>query len=278
MSSNFLVQLRSGAAMPRLGLGLWATHGQECVEAVKHAFTLGYRHVDTAKYYGNERELGQAVRDSTVPRADLFLTTKLFLPGDGGSSTRQSVLESLEKAGLEYWDLVLIHNPDGGRRVRELTWHELERLVDEGRIRSLGVSNYGPQHIVECLEYCRIPPSVNQIELHPFFIAHDVIRMCKEHGIVVQAYCPLVRGQYHDNQVLQRVASAHKCSVPQVLLAWSLGNGFVPLPKSVHVKRQQENFEALGLRLSEAELADISGLDRGLDGSIEVQTYSMTAR
>ncbi|CAO1629157.1 unnamed protein product [Parajaminaea phylloscopi] len=272
------VRLNNGASMPRFGLGLWAVRGQsEAVATLKSAINeLGYVHVDTAQYYRNEDHLGHFVRsETTVPRSSLFLTTKTYTKGAGAY---ESIEGSLATAGLDYWDLVLIHAPDGGRKARLETWEALSRLVRDGKVKNIGVSNYGPKHLDELAD-AEIKPVVNQIECHPFYAQTPLRAKSESMGIVVQAYCPLARNNYDNDATLTAVAERNGKSVAQVLLRWSIQSGMVPLPKSSNPQRQRENAEALtgGWQLSDADMKALHALDRGLSGSVEEQTLSQDA-
>lgn len=212
---------------------------------------------------------------SSVPRSELFLTTKTFTKGSGAYD---SIQRTLDKAGLAYWDLVLIHAPDGGAKARKETWDALSKLVEQGKAKSIGVSNYGSKHLEE-LRNERIKPVVNQIECHPFFAQRQLRKDTESHGIVVQAYCPLARNQYDGDETLNAVAKRNGKTVAQVLLRWSIQEGMVPLPKSSNPGRQKENADALiaGWSLSAEDMAELSKLDRGDSGAIESQTMSQNA-
>lgn len=231
--------------------------GAECRTALLHAFdTAGYRHVDTARYYRNEKECGEAILSSSIPRSEIFATTKVFTNElGGGSRTRNAVLDSLQKSGLDYFDLVLMHAPDGGKTFRLDSWETLSELVEEGKVRSLGVSNYGEKHIKELVESRpRVKPVVNQIECHPFFAQRELREACEREGIVVQAYCPLARGKYYGNKTLRKVAKEIGKSEAQIMLRWSVEKGIVALPKSANKERQIENADCLKFSLSESQM------------------------
>lgn len=231
--------------------------GQEAYKALLGSLQdVGYRSIDTAKYYSNETEVGQAIRDSGIPRNEIYATTKLFTGAmGGGSKTEKAYQDSLDKSGLEYWDLVLLHAPDGGKDFRLKTWETLTRYVESGQIKSLGVSNFGTHHIDELVQANpKVKPVVNQIECHPFFAQRELRKKCEENGIVVQAYCPLARGRYYGDKTLVDVAKRNNKSEAQVMLRWLLQHGIIPLPKSSNPQRQKENAESLDFELSSDDM------------------------
>ncbi|SPO24751.1 related to 2,5-diketo-D-gluconic acid reductase [Ustilago trichophora] len=271
------IELVNGQTMPRFGIGAWDMRGAECRQALLNAFDqAGYRHVDTARYYRNEAECGAAVRESSVPRSELFYTTKVYLNEMGGGSiTRNAVEDSLTKSGLDYFDLVLLHAPDGGKKFRLDSWATLTEMVEEGKIRSLGVSNFGPKHIGELIESKpKVRPVVNQIECHPFFAQKELREVCEKEEIVVQAYCPLARGKYYGDETLKKVAKEARKTEAQVMLRWLVQHGIVALPKSSNPQRQVENAECLSFELSDQQMQELDALDRGDKGWVEVQSQS----
>ena len=251
------IKMVDGYTMPRFGIGAWDMRGAECRTALLNAFDkAGYRHVDTARYYRNEAECGQAVRECSVPRSELFYTTKVYLNEMGGGAiTRNAIEDSLAKSKLDYFDLVLLHAPDGGKQFRLDSWATLTELVQEGKIRSLGVSNFGPHHIRELIESNpKVRPVVNQIECHPFFAQKELRAACEAESIIVQAYCPLARGQYYGNETLKKVAAETGKTEAQVMLRWLVQHGIVALPKSSNPQRQVENAESLSFELSDEQM------------------------
>ncbi|SAM80150.1 related to 2,5-diketo-D-gluconic acid reductase [Ustilago bromivora] len=277
LSLSSYIKMIDGYTMPRFGIGAWDMRGSECRTALLNALDkAGYRHVDTARYYRNEEACGQAVRECSVPRSEIFYTTKVYLNEMGGGSiTRNAVEDSLSKSGLDYLDLVLIHAPDGGIKFRLDSWATLTELVQEGKIRSLGVSNFGPQHIRELLDSKpKVLPVVNQVELHPFFAQKELRKACEKEGIIVQAYCPLARGRYYGNENLVKVAKETGKTEAQVMLRWLVQSGIVALPKSANPQRQVENAECLSFELSSEQMQELDALDRGDKGWIEIQSQS----
>ncbi|KAL0950132.1 hypothetical protein HGRIS_010128 [Hohenbuehelia grisea] len=265
LTLHSVVKLSSGYTMPLLGFGVYQnyTAKDSCLEA----FKAGYRHVDSAQVYRNEADVGAAVRESGLPREELFITTKCVSKTHGYESTLAGVDVSLEKLGLDYIDLFLIHDPLSGSERRLATWKALLECKKAGKIRSIGVSNYSGKHIEEIRNAGLEMPVVNQVELHPFCQQKPIVEYCREHNIVVQAYSPLVRGKM-DNEVFTAIAGKHKRDPAQILCRWSLQRGFVPLPKSATPARIQSNAQLYDFTLDEDDMAKIDALDRGKEGAV----------
>jgi len=257
------LSLSSGAAIPQVGLGVWQTPaGTTARQAVLEALRVGYRHVDTARIYGNEADVGAAVRSSGVPREQVFVTTKLWNDDQGYDQTLRAFDASLQRLGLDYVDLYLLHWPVAGRRLD--SWRALERLYEEKRARSIGVSNFLVPHLKELLGAAKHVPSVNQIELTPFLQRRDTTAFCRQHGIVIEAYSPLTHGQRMDHPVLADVAVRAGKTVAQVLLRWSVQHGHVVLPKSTKPSRIAENARIFDFTLDERAMSDLDALEEGL--------------
>ena len=255
--------LRSGAAIPQVGLGVWQTPaGATAREAVREAVRVGYRHVDTARIYGNEADVGAGVRASDVPREQLYVTTKLWNDDHGYDRALRAFDASLQRLGLDYVDLYLLHWPVAGKRLD--SWRALERLYEEKRARSIGVSNFLVPHLEELLGAAKHAPAVNQIELTPFLQRRDTVALCRKHGIVVEAYSPLTHGRRLDHPVLADVARRTGRTVAQVLLRWSVQHGNVVLPKSTRPARIAENARLFDFTLDARAMADLDALDEGL--------------
>jgi diketogulonate reductase-like aldo/keto reductase len=255
--------LNTGAAIPQVGLGVWQTpSGATTREAVSAALTLGYRHVDTARIYNNEADVGAAVRASGVPREQLFVTTKLWNADQGYDEALRAFDHSLSRLGLEYVDLYLIHWPVAGKRLH--SWRALERLYEDKRARAIGVSNYLVPHLQELLAHAKHVPAVDQIELSPFLQRRETRTFCREHGIVVEAYSPLTRGQRLDHPVVKEVATKIGRTPAQVLLRWGVQHGLVVLPKSTRRERIGENGALFDFTLDEAAMRKLDGLEEGL--------------
>ncbi|RDX45701.1 Aldo/keto reductase [Lentinus brumalis] len=265
LSLRTTVRLPSGYEMPILGLGVF--ENDECAPACLAALQCGYRHIDTARYYKNEAQVGQAVRESGIPREEIFVTSKIYHPEHGYENTLAALQDSLDKFGCNYFDLYLIHSGLSGKEKRLETWRALIDARNAGKIKSIGVSNYGPQHIEEIRAAGLELPAVNQIELHPFCQQRPIVKYCREQGIVVQAYSPLVQGRL-DDPVLLRLAEKHGKDAAQIAIRWSLQHGHVPLPKSARPERILSNSQVFDFELSEEDMAAIDALDRGKEGAI----------
>jgi diketogulonate reductase-like aldo/keto reductase len=256
-------KLSTGAEIPRLGLGVFqAPRGEITRDAVRAAIELGYRHIDTARVYGNEVDVGAAVREAAVPRAELFVTTKLWNADQGYDAAHRAFDASLGRLGLEYVDLYLLHWPVPGQRLA--SWRALEEIHASGRARAIGVSNFMTRHLDELLARAKVVPAVNQIEVSPFLQQRDVRAYCQARGIVVEAYSPLTKGLRLDHPEVRRIAGEAGRSPAQVLLRWGLQRELIVLAKSVTPARLAENLAAQGFELSEAHMAALDALEEGL--------------
>jgi 2,5-diketo-D-gluconate reductase A len=253
-----VVRLRGGVAMPLLGFGTWQATGKRGYEAVRYALQVGYRHLDTATFYRNEAEVGRAVRDSGVPRDEVFVTTKLP-PGRAGRE-RQTLAESLRELAMDHVDLWLVHWPPHDR-ARPETWQQLMALRDEGRARAVGVSNYSIRQIDELIDATGEAPAVNQIRWSPFGYDAGLVAAHRERGVVVEGYSPF-KGSDLSHPVLRGVAQAHGVTPAQVVLRWHVQHEIVVIPKSVTRERIAENFDVLGFELTAEEMGAIDGLGR----------------
>ncbi|KAL1748733.1 NADP-dependent oxidoreductase domain-containing protein [Schizophyllum fasciatum] len=251
--------------MPLLGFGVYQNYNAKA--SVLEALKAGYRHIDTAQAYKNEADVTDAVRESGIDRSSVFITTKIVSKNHGHESTLKGVDESLAKMQIDYIDLFLIHDPLSGKEKRLETYKALLEARSAGKIRTVGVSNYGVKHLEEIRAANYELPSVNQIELHPLCQQKDIVEYCKKNNIVVQAYCPIIRGQL-DNAVIQSLAKKHARDPAQILIRWSLQRGFVPLPKSETPSRIHSNAQVYDFELSDEDVAQLDGLDRGKDGAI----------
>ena len=257
------VALSDGNSMPLLGLGVWdAKSGKETYDAVIHALSKGYRHIDTAEMYGNEKDVGNAVIDSGIAREEIFITTKLWDSGLGYDHALNAFDVSLKKLNLEYIDLYLIHWPEKGSR-REI-WSALERIKKEGRSLSIGVSNFAPKHLNEILINANFTPAVNQIEMSPFLHQQEISSFCKKGNIHLTGYCPLARGTRFNNPALCRVAEETNKTAAQVMIRWAIQNGNTVIPKSVRPKRIEENADVFDFELREDQIKILDGLEEGL--------------
>jgi diketogulonate reductase-like aldo/keto reductase len=255
--------LTTGKAIPIVGLGVYqSTPGAPTRDAVRIALELGYRHVDTARIYGNEADVGAAVKASGVPRDQIFVTTKLWNDDHGYDTALRALDKSLQRLGLDHVDLYLIHWPVEGKR-RD-SWRALETAFEDGRARAIGVSNYLVPHLDELLGSAKHKPHVNQIELSPFLQRRATVALCKQHGIVVEAYSPLTRGERLDHPVVRAVARTAGRTAAQVLLRWGVQHGFVVLPKSVRRERIAENAALFDFELDASLMRQLDALEEDL--------------
>jgi diketogulonate reductase-like aldo/keto reductase len=254
--------LTSGTSIPRVALGVYQTEpGDETRNAVLAALELGYRHIDTARLYDNERDVGEAIRASGIPRDQIFVTTKLWNDDHGYDRALRAFDKSLERLGLGYIDLFLIHWPVADKRGD--SWRALERVFDEGRARAIGVSNYVVRHLDELLGNAKHKPHVNQVELSPFLQRRETRALCAKHQIVVEAYSPLTRGERLADPVIAAVARAVNRTPAQVVLRWSLQHGNVVLPKSIRRERIAENARLFDFTLTDDQMRQLDALDEG---------------
>lgn len=261
------VRLHDGVELPALGLGVYRTgSGRATEEAVSWALDAGYRHVDTARIYGNEKEVGTVVRRWCdrygVDRKGIFVTTKLWNDDHGYDRARRAFDASLRSLGLSYVDLYLIHWPVP--ELRGESWRALEAIVGEGRCRAIGVSNFTVRHLAELAQSSRIVPAVNQVELHPFLQQRELVAYCAEHGIAVEAYSPLTKGRRLEDPRLGAVAADLGRSPAQVLIRWGLEKGFVVIPKSADKKRIAENAAVFDFAIGDEAMARLDALDESL--------------
>ncbi|MCK1981611.1 MULTISPECIES: aldo/keto reductase [Peribacillus] len=257
--------LHNGVKMPWFGLGVFKVEeGPELVNAVKVAIKHGYRSIDTAAIYENEEGVGQGIREGLkeagISREDLFVTSKVWNADLGYESAIAAYEKSLKKLGLEYLDLYLIHWPVEGKYKE--AWRALETLYKEGKVKAIGVSNFQIHHLKDLMADAEVKPMVNQVECHPRLTQKEVQAFCKEQGIQLEAWSPLMQGELLDNEVLQAIATKHGKSVAQVILRWDLQNGIVTIPKSTKEHRIIENSSVFDFELTEEEMNQIDGLNQ----------------
>jgi 2,5-diketo-D-gluconate reductase A len=264
------VTLNDGASIPQLGFGVYQIEPDETANAVKTALDIGYRHIDTAEMYQNERGVGEGIRNAGLDRAEVFITSKLNNGFHRPDDARRAFDKTLIELGFEYVDLFLIHWPlptiyDGDF---VSTWQTLEEFKKDGRARSIGVSNFQVDHLERLARETATVPAVNQVEVHPYFTNDAVRAYGSEHGIATEAWSPIAQGRVLDDPTLTRIAEASGKSPAQVVLRWHVQRGDIIFPKSVTPKRIEENFDLFDFELSEADVDALSGLDKGEKGRI----------
>jgi len=254
------IKLNNGVEMPRFGLGVWRTpKGAETQNAVRWALEAGYRHIDTAKLYDNEEDVGLVVANGPVKREEVFITTKVWDTEQGYESTLRSCEDSLKRLRMDYVDLYMIHWPIPG--LRGETWRALIKLYERGLCRAIGVSNYTIHHLKELLADTPIVPAVNQVEFNPFLYRKELQMFCRGQGIVVESYAPLSKGRKLDNPALISLAARLHKTPAQVLIRWALQHDLVVIPKSVHQERIQENAAVFDFELTPADMDFLDGLN-----------------
>jgi len=258
------IMLNNGRTIPQLGFGVFQVKPEDTVEAVTTALQTGYRHIDTAEMYGNEKEVGEAVAKSGLARADVFVTTKLSNDAHLPDDARAAFDLSLEALGLDYVDLFLIHWPLPTRYDGDFvsTWHTLEEFYRDGRARSIGVSNFQPHHIRRLHAEAEIPPAINQIEVHPYLTQDDVRAFCAEHQIAIEGWSPIAQGDVLEDPTINEIAGRVGQTPAQVVLRWHVERGDIIFPKSVTASRIRENFDIFGFELSGEDVEAISALNK----------------
>lgn len=269
------IALNDGNHIPQLGLGTYKTV-TDVPRVVGDAIAIGYRHIDTAALYGNEAGVGQAVRDSGLDRDEFFITTKVWNTEQGAAKTAAAFEQSLDELGMDYVDLYLVHWPCPEQDLYVDTWRELERIRESGRARSIGVSNFAPEHLERLRQETDVKPVLNQIELHPALQQRDIVDYCREHGIEIESWGPLGQGKYPLLELpeVTAPAAAHGKSPAQVVLRWHLQQRFIVFPKSTSANRLAENFDVFDFSLSEDEMAAITALESGKRGGPDPRTFN----
>jgi diketogulonate reductase-like aldo/keto reductase len=257
------VKLNNGIVMPQLGFGTWQIFlNGKAENAVEEALKIGYRLIDTARIYTNEKGVGRAVRDSGMPREEIFVTTKLWGNSSGYDKALKAFDGSLERLGLDYVDLYLIHFPPRTQRIQ--TWQAMEEIYKSGRAKSIGASNYDQGHISEILDVCEVVPAVNQIELHIFNYREqmELVEFCKQQEIVLEAYSPLAQATRMRDPVISKIAQKHHKTYAQIMLRWCIQHGTVPIPKSSNPQRIRENFDVFDFELSPEDMGLLDELSK----------------
>lgn len=260
-SLNDKITLNNGVKMPGFGLGVYKVEdGDTAVHAVRTAIDVGYRSIDTASFYDNERSVGLAVRESGVPREELFITSKVWNDQQGYESTLKAFDESLEKLGTDYLDLYLIHWPVTGKYKE--TYRALETLYEEGRVRAIGVSNFHVHHLENLLADCKVKPAVNQVEYHPHLSQVELKAFCEKENIQLEAWSPLKRGRLLNEPTIVEIGNKYGKSAAQVILRWDIQHHVITIPKSITAERIQENANIFDFTLTQQEMTQIDNLNK----------------
>ena len=258
---NYL-KLYNGVEMPQLGFGVFQVSERETVRAVLAALECGYRLIDTAQAYGNERAVGNAIKESGIPRKDIFVTSKIWIQDFSYEGTRAATEKTLERIGSDYVDLMLLHQPMGDYMG---AWKALESMYREGKIRAIGMANCYPHVLADLCETFEIKPMVNQVEMHPFFQQNLNLETMKEYGVVPEAWAPFNEGKrgFFTNPTLTNIGKKYGKSAAQVALRWNIQRGVAVIPKSTHEERIKENFDVFDFALTEEDMAEIAAMDIG---------------
>ncbi|GME66857.1 unnamed protein product [[Candida] boidinii] len=279
-----LIKLNSGNTIPAVGLGVYLTSSEDALNIIHKALNLGYRHVDSAALYKNELASAQGIAQWLAEdpvhnkREDVFYTTKIWDTDHGYEQTKKAIQISLEKAkSIDYIDLILMHSPQSNYEKRHGSWLALQEAVDSGKVKNIGVSNYGVKHLVELLNYpdLKYKPVVNQIEIHPWFIRNDIFDFCKKNDIVLEAYSPFAKGRKFDDPILKKIADRYGKTPAQILVRWSLDKGFVVLPKSIKEERAASNIDVFDFKLSDEDIKLLDAQDAQMSTGWDPTTYPL---
>lgn len=256
------ITLNNGLKMPQLGLGVWQVEDNKATPAVAKALEVGYRSIDTAMIYQNEKGVGKAIKETGIPREELFITTKVWNSDQGFENTIRAYEESLERLGLDYVDLYLIHWPTPKFDQYVDTYKALEKLYHDGRVKAIGVCNFEIEHLERILKECDVVPVLNQVECHPHNAQNELKEFCAKHNIFVEAWSPLEQGgEVLQDEAVKRIAASHSKSPAQIVLRWHLQNNTIVIPKSVTPARIEENFQVFDFELSTDEINAINQLN-----------------
>ncbi len=265
MNIDTAYTLNNGIKIPVIGLGVFRSPvGEITRNAIQHALQAGYRHIDTAKIYANEGDVGVAIAESSIPREEIFVTTKLWNDDQGYDAALRALDESLARLQMEYVDLYLIHWPVDELRLQ--SWRAMEQAYRDGKALAIGVSNFMKRHVTELLDNCKIVPAINQIELSPFNYLYrkDTIDFCLEHDIEIEAYSPLTKGRKLDDPNLLKLAKKYTKTPAQILIRWALAHEFIVIPKSTNKQRIIENISVFDFSISQEDIEFLDGLNENL--------------
>ena len=255
------LKLSNGIEIPQIGFGTFKIPDDTAAEAVKTALEAGYRHIDTAAIYRNENGVGKGIKESGIPRNEIFLTSKLWNDDQGYDTALKAFDESLKKLGTDYLDLYLIHWPKAKNKE---SWKALEKVYKDGRVKSIGVSNFKEHHLDDLLTDAEITPMINQVELHPQFPQEALRNYCAKKGILIEAWGSLMQGQIFDKEAIKEIAQKHNKTVSQIGIRWALQNGVVTIPKSTHEQRIKDNLNVFDFELDNEDMKKIAELNTGI--------------
>jgi 2,5-diketo-D-gluconate reductase A len=258
------LSMNNGHEIAQLGLGVYKVAQTDAVTLMREAIEVGYRRIDTAALYDNETQVGQGIRESGIDRSEVFVTTKIWNDRQGYNESLKAIDESLARLDLGYVDLLLIHWPSPSQDLYIDTWKAFEKVLSDGLVRNIGVSNFQPNHLDRLIANSEVKPVVNQVELHPFFQQHGVRSANARHEVLTEAWSPLARAGKNDNPVLQQIAEETGKTVSQVIIRWHLQLGNLVIPKTTHRDRLEENFNVFDFALSGEQMEQIASLDSGM--------------
>lgn len=263
LAENPRIQLNNGQLIPQLGLGVYKVQQDVAVDVVRTAIDLGYRRVDTAALYDNEVEVGAAIRTSGLDREDLFVTTKIWNDRHGFSEATEAIDEALSRLNIDYIDMLLIHWPCPKQNKFVETWSALEKSLETGKIRGIGVSNFHPEHLDRLIAESHVVPALNQVELHPGLSQSEIRRYDADHGIATEAWSPIARGKLNEHPSIQSISASHQKTPAQVILRWHIQLGNLVIPKSTNPDRLAENLDVFDFELNQSEMDAILALENG---------------
>lgn len=272
---NEAIDLNDNNKIPSIGFGTSLIVGDSCIQCIKTALDVGYKHIDTAAVYNNEKEIGQAIKESNIDREELFITSKVWKDSMGYDNTLRSFESTLKNLDLEYVDLFLIHWPkNNDKQLNIETWKALEKIYKDGKAKSIGVSNFLKHHLEIILDNCEVIPSVNQIEYHPGLMQEETVDFCKKQGIVVEAWAPLGKGKMLENEILKNISEKYNKSVAQICLKWCIQNEIIPLPKSSDRERMKQNLDLFNFEIDEADMNKIDNMEFFAGSDMNPNTFN----